>query len=52
MEQRFGSARFTYSTAYNALYRMERQGLVRVANGNAHGSGEAVYEAGKMGLLR
>ena len=50
LEQRFGAARFSYSTAYNALYRMERQGLVRVADGDAPGSGEAVYEATAKGI--
>jgi DNA-binding PadR family transcriptional regulator len=50
LEQRFGSARFTYSTAYNALYRMERRGLVRVADGDAHGADEAVYEATPEGV--
>jgi DNA-binding PadR family transcriptional regulator len=49
LEERFGSARFAYSTAYNALYRMEREGLVRVAgarSGNAH---ETTYEATEKG---
>jgi DNA-binding PadR family transcriptional regulator len=56
LEQRFGAARFSYSTAYNALYRMERQGLVRVAGGGARGSGaapssgDAVYEATAKGI--
>jgi DNA-binding PadR family transcriptional regulator len=50
LNQRFGSARFSYSTAYNALYRLERQGLVRVADGIAHGSGEAIYEATPEGV--
>lgn len=45
LEERFGSARFAYSTAYNALYRMEREGLVRVA-----GSGSDAVRAGQRGL--
>lgn len=48
LEERFGSARFAYSTAYNALHRLERQGLVRVAP--AENGPEATYEATPEGV--
>jgi DNA-binding PadR family transcriptional regulator len=48
LEERFGSARFAYSTAYNALYRMEKQGLVRIVGGD--GGREAIYEATADGM--
>lgn len=52
LEERFGAARFAYSTAYNALYRMEREGLVRVvhAGGSDGDEGEARYEATERGI--
>jgi DNA-binding PadR family transcriptional regulator len=50
LEERFGSAGFAYSTAYNALYRMEKQGLVRVVGGRASDAGEAIYEATPEGV--
>lgn len=51
LEERFGSARFAYSTAYNALYRMGEQGLVRVVEaGPAAAPREAVYEATPDGV--
>lgn len=50
LEERFGAARFAYSTAYNALYRMERQGLVRVIAGEEGGAREARYEATDKGI--
>jgi DNA-binding PadR family transcriptional regulator len=61
LEERFGAARFAYSTAYNALYRMQRQGLVRVAdaepvsgeplNGEQRSAREATYEATSAGVV-
>jgi DNA-binding PadR family transcriptional regulator len=50
LEERFGAARFAYSTAYNALYRMERQGLVRVAGTATGDAREATYEATPRGV--
>jgi DNA-binding PadR family transcriptional regulator len=50
LEQRFGSARFAYSTAYNALYRMEKQGLVRVGGAQAAPAREATYVATPDGI--
>lgn len=61
LEERFGAARFAYSTAYNALYRMERQGLVRVVDtepvkdmepvsGEPASAREATYEATPEGV--
>jgi DNA-binding PadR family transcriptional regulator len=50
LEERFGSARFAYSTAYNALYRMEKQGLVRVVGGEPTAAPEAAYEATPDGV--
>jgi DNA-binding PadR family transcriptional regulator len=43
--ERFNSARFSYSTAYNALYRLEKDGLVRVV-------GEDTYEVTPKGAER
>lgn len=40
LEERFGAARFAYSTAYNALYRLERQGLVRIVGAEGGDSRE------------
>jgi DNA-binding PadR family transcriptional regulator len=34
--ERFSSARFSYSTAYNALYRLQKDGLVRVVGEDAY----------------
>lgn len=42
--KRFNSARFSYSTAYNALYRLEKDGLVRVV--------EDTYEVTPQGMER
>lgn len=56
LEERFGSARFAYSTAYNALYRMERQGLVRAVDSQPGTAAapldarEATYEATPDGI--
>ncbi len=48
LEERFGSARFAYSTAYSALRRMEKEGLVRAVGGDTER--EVVYEATQKGL--
>lgn len=50
LEERFGAARFAYSTAYNALYRMEREGLVRVMPSATSNVREARYEATREGI--
>jgi DNA-binding PadR family transcriptional regulator len=50
LEERFGAARFAYSTAYNALYRMEREGLVRVVPSASSNVREARYEATQDGI--
>lgn len=50
LEERFGAARFAYSTAYNALYRMKREGLVRGVRPAAAGAAEATYEATEAGI--
>lgn len=50
LEERFGSAGFAYSTAYNALYRMERQGLVRIVGEEPADVREATYEATEDGV--
>jgi DNA-binding PadR family transcriptional regulator len=43
--ERFSSARFSYSTAYNALYRLEKDGLVRLVD-------EDTYEVTPAGSER
>jgi len=43
--ERFSSARFSYSTAYNALYRLEKDGLVRLVD-------EDTYEVTPEGSQR
>jgi DNA-binding PadR family transcriptional regulator len=50
LEERFGSARFAYSTAYNALHRLESQGLVRVAQAEQGPALQATYEATPEGV--
>lgn len=50
LEERFGAARFAYSTAYNALYRMQREGLVRVVPSASSNVREARYEATREGI--
>jgi DNA-binding PadR family transcriptional regulator len=50
LEERFGSAGFAYSTAYNALHRMEKQGFVRIIRGGSGAANEAVYEATPEGI--
>lgn len=50
LEERFGSAGFAYSTAYNALYRMQKQGLVRVVGTAPAPAREATYEATPEGV--
>jgi len=52
LEERFTAARFAYSTAYNALRRLQKAGLVRPAEadpGAAEG-GEVFYEATPEGV--
>jgi DNA-binding PadR family transcriptional regulator len=49
LEQRFGSARFAYSTAYNALRRLEKSGLVQAGAGRAPLGDEVIYEATPKG---
>ncbi len=48
LEERFGSARFAYSTAYSALRRMEKEGLVRAVGQDPER--EVVYEATQKGV--
>jgi DNA-binding PadR family transcriptional regulator len=50
LEERFGAARFAYSTAYNALYRMQREGLVQVVPSATSNVREARYEATQEGI--
>jgi DNA-binding PadR family transcriptional regulator len=45
LEDRFGSAQFVYSTAFNALYRMEKRGLVRIVGAGSMPTRRATYEA-------
>jgi len=47
LEERFGSARFAYSTAYSALRRLEKDGLVRAAGGRALQDGDGASPGGK-----
>jgi DNA-binding PadR family transcriptional regulator len=50
LEQRFGSAGFAYSTAYSALHRMEKDGLVRALPAEPAASREVIYEATPQGV--
>jgi DNA-binding PadR family transcriptional regulator len=63
LERRFGSAQFSHATAYHALKRLEKQGLIRPvedsspsARSSAGGRGEATeltatfYEATQAGI--
>lgn len=50
LEERFGSARFAYSTAYSALRRLQKDGLIRAAPGRPPSAGEVVYEATPKGV--
>jgi DNA-binding PadR family transcriptional regulator len=50
LQTRFAAARFAYSTAYSALKRLQKKGLVRVIATDLTGGGEVVYEATQGGL--
>jgi DNA-binding PadR family transcriptional regulator len=50
LEARFAAARFAYSTAYSALRRLQRDGLVRVAQADPSAGGEVTYEATQKGV--
>lgn len=52
LAERFGPARFAYSTAYSALRRLQKDGLVRAvqADPSAADTGEVVYEATPEGV--
>ena len=52
LKERFGSAGFAYSTAYSALHRMEKDGLVRVLGAEAEPAAlrEVTYEATPRGV--
>jgi DNA-binding PadR family transcriptional regulator len=50
LEERFGPARFAYSTAYSALHRMEKDGLVRAVRAEPAASREVIYEATPQGV--
>jgi DNA-binding PadR family transcriptional regulator len=50
LEERFGSAGFAYSTAYSALRRMQKDGLVRVLDSGPEPTGETTYEATPQGV--
>jgi DNA-binding PadR family transcriptional regulator len=50
LETRFAAARFAYSTAYSALKRLQKSGLVRVIEAGPTGADEVIYEATPEGL--
>ncbi len=49
LEQRFAAAQFAYSTAYSALKRLEKKGLVRVVE-TSRAAEEVTYEATPEGI--
>ncbi len=49
LQARFGSAQFSYSTAYSAVGRLEKAGYVRTVGAEADGRG-VVYEATPEGI--
>jgi DNA-binding PadR family transcriptional regulator len=50
LQTRFPAARFAYSTAYNALKRLQKGGLVRVVEADPTGPDEVTYEASQKGV--
>jgi DNA-binding PadR family transcriptional regulator len=56
LEGRFGSAQFGHATAYHAMRRLARQGLIRAVDGTEAGTAEAggspatAYEATAAGI--
>src|ERR1035441_3011909 len=50
LQERFAAAQFAYSTAYSALRRMQKDGLVRVAEADQGAANEVIYEATQKGV--
>jgi DNA-binding PadR family transcriptional regulator len=50
LEERFAAARFAYSTAYSALRRLQKDGLVRVVQADHTAGEEVTYEATPEGV--
>jgi DNA-binding PadR family transcriptional regulator len=50
LEERFAAARFAYSTAYSALRRLQKDGLVRVVKADPSAGEEVTYEATQKGI--
>jgi DNA-binding PadR family transcriptional regulator len=50
LERRFTAARFAYSTAYSALKRLQKNGLVRIVEADPTGPEEVTYEATQKGV--
>jgi DNA-binding PadR family transcriptional regulator len=50
LKERFGWARYSYSTAYSALRRLEKDGLVRAVEADPSDSGALAYEATAKGV--
>ncbi len=50
LQERFAAARFAYSTAYSALRRLQKDGLVRVLAPDQGASAEVTYEATQKGV--
>src|SRR5664279_5597174 len=50
LEERFAAARFAYSTAYSALRRLKKDGLVRVVQAEPGAGEEVTYEATQKGV--
>lgn len=50
LAERFGPARFAYSTAYSALRRLQKDGLVRAVQADPSAADEVTYEATPEGV--
>jgi DNA-binding PadR family transcriptional regulator len=50
LQERFATARFAYSTAYSALRRLQKDGLVRVVASDQAAADEVTYEATQKGV--
>src|SRR5665811_1014407 len=50
LQERFVAARFAYSSAYSALRRLQKDGLVRVIEADPQTAGEITYEATQKGV--
>ncbi len=50
LQERFAAARFAYSTAYSALRRLQKDGLVRVVQADETAGEEITYEATQKGV--